>query len=83
MDWTSLSREIALSTVRGSLALMFENCFVFAVVIVLLTSGVVSLSKTRSGSGWFENKLRSGSGWFLTFCRWDLTFCGSFSVWLP
>ena len=51
MDWTSLSREIALSTVRGSLALMFENCFVFAVVIVLLTSGVVSLSKTRSGSG--------------------------------
>ena len=68
MDWTSLSREIALSTVIGSLALMFENCFVFAIVMVLLTSRVVSFSETRSGSGWFENKLRSGLGWLLTFC---------------
>ena len=60
------------------MALMFENCLVFFVVTVLFTSGVVSLSEIRSGSGWFENKLRSGSAWLLIFCGWDLTFCGYF-----
>ena len=32
MDWTSSSREIALLTVMGSWALMFENSFIFDVV---------------------------------------------------
>lgn len=50
------------------MALMFENCLVFFVVTVLFTSGVVSLSEIRSGSGWFENKLRSVSAWLLIFC---------------
>ena len=32
VDWTSSSREIALSAVRCSLVLMFENSLVFDVV---------------------------------------------------
>ena len=42
MHLTSSSREIALSTVMGSWVLMFENAFVFDVVTVLFTIGVVS-----------------------------------------
>ena len=51
MDWTSSSREIALSTVIGSWVLKFENYFVFDVVTVLFTIGVVSSGETRSCPG--------------------------------
>ena len=62
------SRKIALSTVMGSLVLMFENCVVFDVVTALFTIGVVSSGETRSGPGWFENRLDSGSDCVLSFC---------------
>ena len=51
MHLTSSSREIALSTVMGSWVLMFENAFVFDVVTVLFTIGVVSWGETRSCPG--------------------------------
>ena len=47
VDWTSTLIEVALSTVRDSLVLMFGNSFVFEVVTVLFTSGVVSSGETR------------------------------------
>ena len=68
MDWTLPSREIALSTVRGLLVLMFETFFVFDVVTVLFTIGVVSSGETGSGPGRFEKRLHSGSDWVLLFC---------------
>ena len=67
MDWTSSSREIALSTVVGSWLLMFEKIFVFDVATVLFTIGVVSSSETRSCPSWFEHRLGSGSDWVLSF----------------
>ena len=51
MNWTSSSREIALSTVMCLWVLMFENSFVFDVVTVLFTIGVVSSGETRSCPG--------------------------------
>ena len=51
MDWTSSSREIALLTEIGSWVLKFENYFVFDVVTVLFTIGVVSSGETRSCPG--------------------------------
>ena len=68
MDWTSSSREIALSTVMCSLVLMFKNSFVFDVVTVLFTIGVLSSGENRSSSDWFEIRLDSGSDWVLPFC---------------
>ena len=68
MDWTSSSREIALSTVMGSLVLIFENSFVFDVVTVLFTIGAVSSRENRSSPGWFEIRSDSGSDWVLSFC---------------
>ena len=35
MDWTPSLIDIALSTVRGSLVLMFKDCFLFGVVAVI------------------------------------------------
>ena len=55
MDWSSSSREIALSTVMGSLVLMFGNSFVFGVVTVLFTIGIVSSGEIKSGPGWLKN----------------------------
>ena len=52
----------------GSLVLMFGHFFVFDVVTVLFTIGVVSSGETRSGPGWSENRLDSGSNWVLLFC---------------
>ena len=57
MDWTSSSREIALSTVMGSLVLMFENSFELDVVTVLFTTAVVSSGENRSSPDWFEIRL--------------------------
>ena len=55
MDWTPSSRELALSTVMGSLMLMFEIFLVFDVITVLFMIGIVA-----SGPCWFENRLDSG-----------------------
>ena len=68
MDWTPSSREIALSTVMSSLVLVFENSFVFDIVAVLFTIGVVSSGVNRSSPDWFEIKLDSGSDWVVSFC---------------
>ena len=51
MNWTSSSREIALSTVMCLWVLMFENSFVIDVVKVLFTIGVVSSGETGSCPG--------------------------------
>ena len=51
MDWTSSSRELALSAVMGSWVLMFESSFVFDVVTVLFPIGVVLSGETRSSPG--------------------------------
>ena len=47
---------------------MFEDSFVFDVVTVLITIGVVSSGETRSCPGLFKNRLGSGSDWVYSFC---------------
>ena len=48
---------------------MFEKIFVFDVVTAMFTIGDVLSGESRSGPGWFENRLDSGSDWVLSFYR--------------
>ena len=54
---------------NGLIDVIFEKIFVFDVVAAIFTIGDVLSGESRSGLGWFENRLDSGSGWVLSFYR--------------
>ena len=54
---------------NGLIGVIFEKIFVFDVVAAIFTIGDVLSDESRSGPGWFENRLDSGSGWVLSFYR--------------
>ena len=54
---------------NGLIGVMFENFFVFDVVTAIFTIGDILSGESRSGPGWFENRLDTGSDWVLSFYR--------------